>query len=73
MNKVNLKKLAKKGTKQIFLLHTSFAKYGEKKVLKWIKKPINMELKCTYGYQFSIRTGNISILQIKKELITISR
>ena len=38
MYKVNLKKLSKKGTKHIFLLHTAFDKYGETKVLKWIKK-----------------------------------
>ena len=38
MKKVNLKKLAKKGTKHIFLLHTSFEKYGKATVLKWIKK-----------------------------------
>ncbi|WP_405297830.1 putative glycoside hydrolase [Methanobrevibacter sp.] len=38
MKKVNLKKLAKKGTKHIFLLHTVFKKYGKKSVLKWIKK-----------------------------------
>lgn len=38
MTKVNLKKLSKKGTKHIFLLHTVFSKYGEKKVLKWINK-----------------------------------
>lgn len=38
MKKVNLKKLSKRGTKQIFLQHTAFAKYGEAKVLKWIKK-----------------------------------
>ena len=38
MKKVNLKKLAKKGTKHIFLLHTSFDMYGKKTVLKWIKK-----------------------------------
>jgi uncharacterized lipoprotein YddW (UPF0748 family) len=35
---VNLKKLSKTGTKNIFLLHTSFSKYGEAKILKWIKK-----------------------------------
>jgi hypothetical protein len=38
MKKVNFKKLAKLGTKQIFLLHTAFAKYGKKTVLKWIQK-----------------------------------
>ena len=38
MKKVNLKKLAKKGTKHIFLLHTAFSKYGKKTVIKWIKK-----------------------------------
>ena len=38
MKKVNLKKLAKRGTKHIFLLHTAFSKYGKKAVLKWIKK-----------------------------------
>lgn len=38
MKKVNLKKLAKKGTKHIFLLHTVFKKHGKKAVLKWIKK-----------------------------------
>lgn len=38
MKKVNLKKLAKLGTKHIFLLHTVFAKYGKKTVLKWIQK-----------------------------------
>ena len=38
MKKVNLKKLAKKGTKHIFLLHTSFDKYGKKTVINWIKK-----------------------------------
>ena len=38
MEKVNLKKLSKLGTKQIFLQHTAFSKYGEAKVLKWIKK-----------------------------------
>ena len=38
MPKVNLKKLSKLGTKHIFLLHTSFAKYGKTKVINWIKK-----------------------------------
>ena len=38
MYNVNLKKLSKLGTKHIFLLHTVFDKYGEKNVLKWIKK-----------------------------------
>ena len=38
MKKVNLKKLAKKGTKHIFLLHTSFSMHGKKKVISWIKK-----------------------------------
>ncbi len=38
MKKVNLKKLAKKGTKHIFLLHTVFSKYGVSKVHKWINK-----------------------------------
>ena len=38
MYKVGLKKLAKMGTKHIFLSHTAFDKYGETKVLKWIKK-----------------------------------
>ena len=38
MKKVNLKKLSKKGTKHIFLLHTVFDKYGKSTVLKWIKK-----------------------------------
>lgn len=38
MNKVNLKKLSKLGTKHIFLLHTSFDMYGKTKVIKWIKK-----------------------------------
>ena len=38
MKKVNLKKLAKKGTKHIFLLHTAFKMHGKKAVLKWIKK-----------------------------------
>ncbi len=38
IKKVNLKKLSKKGTKHIFLLHTVFDKYGKKYVLKWIKK-----------------------------------
>jgi len=38
MKKVNLKKLSKLGTKHIFLLHTSFQKYGKNYVLKWIKK-----------------------------------
>jgi hypothetical protein len=38
MKKVNLKKLSKRGTKQIFLLHTSFEKYGKSTVVKWIKK-----------------------------------
>ena len=38
MKKVNLKNLHKKGTKHIFLQHTAFTKYGEKAVLKWIKK-----------------------------------
>ena len=38
MKKVNLKKLSKRGTKHIFLLHTVFDKYGKSTVLKWIKK-----------------------------------
>lgn len=38
MKKVNLKKLAKKGTKHIFLQHTAFSKYGKSAVVKWIKK-----------------------------------
>lgn len=38
MYKVNLKKLSKLGTKHIFLSHGAFSKYGESKVLKWIKK-----------------------------------
>ena len=38
MNKVNLKKLSKLGTRHIFLLHTSFDMYGKTKVIKWIKK-----------------------------------
>ena len=38
MKKVNLKKLSKRGTKHIFLLHTVFDKYGKNTVLKWIKK-----------------------------------
>ena len=38
MNKINLKKLSKLKTKQIFLQHTVFSKYGVKKVVKWIKK-----------------------------------
>ncbi|WP_305553305.1 putative glycoside hydrolase [Methanobrevibacter sp. V74] len=38
MKKVKLKKLAKLGTKHIFLLHTVFSKYGKGTVLKWIKK-----------------------------------
>ncbi|MBP3792198.1 MAG: hypothetical protein ILA26_09255 [Methanobrevibacter sp.] len=38
MMKVSLKKLSKKGTKQIFLQHTVFSKYGSTKVIKWIKK-----------------------------------
>lgn len=38
MKKVNFKKLKKLGTKHIFLLHTSFQKYGKNTVIKWIKK-----------------------------------
>jgi hypothetical protein len=38
MKNVNLKKLSKRGTKHIFLLHTVFDMYGKKEVLKWIKK-----------------------------------
>ena len=38
MKKVNLKKLSKKGTKHIFLLHTAFSMYGKSTVIKWIKK-----------------------------------
>ena len=38
MKKVNLKKNNKKGTKHIFLLHSSISKYGKKYTIKWIKK-----------------------------------
>ena len=38
MKKVSLKKLSKKGTKHIFLLHTAFSTHGKKTVLNWIKK-----------------------------------
>ena len=38
MKKVSLKKLAKKGTKHIFLLHTAFSMHGKKTVINWIKK-----------------------------------
>ena len=38
MEKVNLKKLSKLGTKHIFLLHTSISHHGKKTVLNWIKK-----------------------------------
>lgn len=37
MKKVNLKKLSKKGTKHIFLLHSVFSHYGKSAVVKWIK------------------------------------
>ena len=45
MKKVNLKKLFKCGTKHIFLQHTAFSKYGEKAVLKWIKKAHKYDMK----------------------------
>ena len=38
MNKINLKKLSKLKTNQIFLQHTAFNLYGAKKVINWIKK-----------------------------------
>jgi len=38
MKEVNLKKLSKKGTKHIFLLHSVFTHYGKSTVVKWIKK-----------------------------------
>ena len=38
MKKVNLKKLSKRGTKHIFLLHTAFKLHGKTAVLKWIKQ-----------------------------------
>lgn len=38
MKKVNLKKLSKRGTKHLFLLHTAFKLHGKSAVLKWIKK-----------------------------------
>ena len=45
MNKVNLKKLSKCGTKHIFLQHTVFSKYGKNKVLNWIKKANKYDMK----------------------------
>ena len=45
MFKVNFKKLSKKGTKHIFLLASAFRKHGAKKVLKWIRKAHNYDIK----------------------------
>ena len=37
MFNTNFKKLSKQGTKHVFILCSSFNKFGEKKVLKWIR------------------------------------
>ena len=75
MKNVNLKKLSKRGTKHIFLLHTAFELHGKSAVINWIKEAHKHGIKvhmwiCAFyngGYVLPCKgDGGINYNQINK-------